>query len=783
MNVITHGLLRCAFLVLSTVPSAAQATWTRQSPLPYPPQLGPNEIAFSGTRGYIVGSSKHLLETTDGGATWHQRVLSGPTYDDGGYYGVTFSGPMHGWIVGDNLSWTNSCYRTVDGGITWTQMNILPNSSWSHVDFVSPTRGWVGAWGNLYVTNDGGTSWSPQTFGVVDRIDSMNFFDANVGVLSSAGSLRRTQNGGQTWTVVHNHEAFAIEWLDATTVIASTVSSGGPDFARSTDAGLTWQTIQVPGVDLQAPVRVGATTVIAGDYDADLYRSTDAGQSWSKVWNGLKAANMNAGVFTSSTDGFMVGSGNLIYRTSDGGQTWSYASNGFGMEFEDVKMFDSQRGLVAGGGGTIMRTENGGRTWTPTRPGWTLSNHDYLKDLSLVAPSFAFAAGNHGTLVKTLDGGLTWQGVLAPTGYPNGGTGDYWACAFVSPNEGWIAGGYGEITHTTDGGATWQQQYVGGSSADGVYDMDFVDAQHGWLVGTFGSGVLLTSDGGATWSFHAFPSPSGDGRSVDFASPLVGWAGSLGGWIARSADGGLTWTRQALPVVGYNTHLDSIQAISVNECWAASSDNGRVFHTTNAGTTWTELLTPFHDAYDGYTGIAATASGEVWVAGYRGVVSHFANVAGTALCFGDGTSASCPCGNTSTPGAGQGCVNSLGTGSVLAATGSTSLASDTLLLTGTNMPNSSALYFQGTQTQSSGQGFPFGDGLRCIAGSVVRLATVSNTNGSSQYPGASSPSVSVRGLVASPGPRTYQVWYRNAANFCSSSTFNLTNGLVVSWSL
>ena len=48
----------------------------------------------------------------------------------------------------------------------------------------------------------------------------------------------------------------------------------------------------------------------------------------------------------------------------------------------------------------------------------------------------ALTAGQ--TLVKTLDGGLTWQGVAAPAGYPNGGTGDYWACSFVSPTEGWI---------------------------------------------------------------------------------------------------------------------------------------------------------------------------------------------------------------------------------------------------------------------------------------------------------------------------------------------------------
>jgi hypothetical protein len=41
--------------------------------------------------------------------------------------------------------------------------------------------------------------------------------------------------------------------------------------------------------------------------------------------------------------------------------------------------------------------------------------------------------------------------------------------------------------------------------------------------------------------------------------------------------------------------------------------------------------------------------------------------------------------------------------------------------------------------------------------------------------------VSVRREVLAPGVRTYQVWYRNAASFCTSSTFNLTNGLSIQW--
>ena len=37
------------------------------------------------------------------------------------------------------------------------------------------------------------------------------------------------------------------------------------------------------------------------------------------------------------------------------------------------------------------------------------------------------------------------------------------------------------------------------------------------------------------------------------------------------------------------------------------------------------------------------------------------------------------------------------------------------------------------------------------------------------------------GGITQPGAYFYQSWYRNAAAFCTSSTFNLTNGVTVTW--
>ncbi len=151
-----------------------------------------------------------------------------------------------------------------------------------------------------------------------------------------------------------------------------------------------------------------------------------------------------------------------------------------------------------------------------------------------------------------------------------------------------------------------------------------------------------------------------------------------------------------------------------------------------------------------------------------------------SFCSGDGTATACPCGNSGA--AGRGCANSVNAaGALLSASGTASIASDSFVLTGSGMPNSSALYFQGTTQQAGGAGVVFGDGLRCVGGSIIRLGTKSNTSGASSYPVVGDASVSVRGLCAAGDVRRYQVWYRNAAAFCTSATFNLSNGLEATW--
>jgi hypothetical protein len=152
----------------------------------------------------------------------------------------------------------------------------------------------------------------------------------------------------------------------------------------------------------------------------------------------------------------------------------------------------------------------------------------------------------------------------------------------------------------------------------------------------------------------------------------------------------------------------------------------------------------------------------------------------SSFCFGDGSSVICPCANNGAPG--HGCANSVNpAGALLTASGVPSTVADSLVLHGSGMPATAFCIF--LQGSSSGTVFSYGDGLRCVGGSLLRIGAKHASGGSASYPGAGDLTVSFRGNVPALGAqRSYQVWYRNPdPSFCTSATFNVSNGMLVTW--
>ncbi len=166
---------------------------------------------------------------------------------------------------------------------------------------------------------------------------------------------------------------------------------------------------------------------------------------------------------------------------------------------------------------------------------------------------------------------------------------------------------------------------------------------------------------------------------------------------------------------------------------------------------------------------------------------------GFGYCFGDpppyvGTP--CPCGNNndgSIPG--SGCDNGVfASGANLTGGGVASVFDDSLVLHTTNLePLNAGLYFQADNQVNNGHGYPWGSGLRCAGGNLVRLGVrfsdASGYSDTSDLAYTISARSATFGVTISPGDtKRYQCWYRTTDNPpCFDEPFNTSNGYEVQW--
>jgi hypothetical protein len=163
-----------------------------------------------------------------------------------------------------------------------------------------------------------------------------------------------------------------------------------------------------------------------------------------------------------------------------------------------------------------------------------------------------------------------------------------------------------------------------------------------------------------------------------------------------------------------------------------------------------------------------------------------------SLCEpGAGGVLSCPCSNPPS-GPGRGCDNSSGTGgAILSASGVAYLSADSLVFEADlEKPSALSIVMQGNAGVSAGA--PYGQGIRCLGGSVIRRLYIKTAfYGTISAPdfGSGDPQVSVRSaekgdVIQAADSRWYLVYYRDpiVLGGCpAGSTFNATPTGQVTW--
>ena len=129
----------------------------------------------------------------------------------------------------------------------------------------------------------------------------------------------------------------------------------------------------------------------------------------------------------------------------------------------------------------------------------------------------------------------------------------------------------------------------------------------------------------------------------------------------------------------------------------------------------------------------------------------------------------------------SGSPNSVGAGATLVSWGSPSLTKNNLTLTAVGCPpHKNGLFYYG----STGISVPFGNGVRCVGGSITRMAPLQTDSlgfGSLLLDLQAPPFVAGKGQAVPGEQKRFQFWYRDPA--AGGAGFNLTDALVVEFCL
>jgi photosystem II stability/assembly factor-like uncharacterized protein len=346
-----------------------------------------------------AGTTEGLWKTADAGATWQRLtaanvivndVLIDPRHpsrlllatdrggalasDDGG---VTFSASNHGFshrqVAALLVDRTDSsvifagllndkefggAFVSRDRGQTWRQINdgldgrdvlVLRQAADNSV-IAGTDRG-------VFQLRPGGSRWLP-----VNRVSSQSGATPLAVPVSARPAQAAARPGAAELAVrVTDLELTPQRWFAAT-------SSG---FLVSSDSGLVWRKLDLPGLPNVLSIAVADRMVVAATRTAVLI-SANGGESWLPVKSLYADFNINS-VAVETSGNIWLAAREGVFRSTDMGDSWKRVymrlDNVRSLQFDE----DSPRILATGAASnSVYESLDNGRNWSPINSGWPL---------------------------------------------------------------------------------------------------------------------------------------------------------------------------------------------------------------------------------------------------------------------------------------------------------------------------------------------------------------------------------------------------------------------------
>lgn len=560
---------------------------------------------------------------------------------------------------------TGALYKTTDKGLNWTPFN---DYNWGRailsvaIHPTDPDIVYAATSTDIFKTTNGGTSWSIvlTESGLSCNAIAISPTTPTTLFAGTANGLYLSEDSGTSWTEKIADLVYDVKFKsgDGSVVYALTQNSaaGTYSFYKSSDSGSTFS-LSMNGwgaINISSGGRISVTPantsyvyamLTSDDSTPYIMKTTDSATSWNTVATGNTSAyplnngqgyyDLDIVVSHDDAEQVMTGTGSA-YRSADGGINWT-AVGGYAGDFAIHPDIQEMISIMDGG------TEN---TWIATDGGINFSTDFYA------------STSNWEARIDGLDGTDFWgfaqgwnEDYIIGGRYHNGNTAIH---ENYPDNQALRLGGAESVTgwalHGRERYAAFDDisELIIPKNIDEAPEGSFLFTKHPqtYYYGDAFSRVMVdledymtvylgdansfwkSEDGGASWeATHTF---SGKPYHFDIsrANPDYIYLTTDDGFY-RSTDRGASFTQMTIPsgMSGWHSQNFRVAASSMDEntVWilnqrsSASSSTGRIYKSTDGGSSWTNLTTGTL-AGRKWTAMAhqAGTDGGVYIASQRG---------------------------------------------------------------------------------------------------------------------------------------------------------------------
>lgn len=520
--------------------------------------------------------------------------------------------------------------------------------------------------GGLWKTVDEGLNWAPLTdnqpvLGVsgiaIDFTNTDIIYigtgdkDANdnysIGVLKSTDGGTTWNTTGLDWTVYQNRTIakLLMDPTDNNTLFAATTDG----LYKTTDAGATWSKKLSGDIDDLEFKPGDPSTVYA--ITRKFYKSVDGGENFTETTGIPTSGRAQIGVSDDDPSYVYYFSSNAgIYRSEDSGDSFSFRSNqptAGNQAWYDLAMSVSHTNAeeVHIGEFNTWRSMNGGSSWSMTTD-WTWGNsvgYTHCDIHELVHYGGTLYVGSDGLISKSTDGGVSWTDLSEGLGIRQ-----FYRIGTSKNDPYKILGGSqdnGTSVYTTDHWHEW----LGADGMECIPDYTNSDI----VYGTSQNGHFYKSNNGGNYGSQNISQPGGGNWVTPFVmhpeDPQILFVGSSE--VKKTTNGMMSWTTISNFGMG---NLNCLSIAESNGDYLYASRDDIIYRTSNGGESWSSISAGLPNlsityiaihpedpltiavSLSGYTGADKVYFSEDGGSNWTNITNNLPNIPANCVAFGTG---------------------------------------------------------------------------------------------------------------------------------------------------